>query len=101
VVAHIVQQIAHFNQHPFGLIRRMALAPQASDEFLLFTDARFLLRDMRPLRWGSMSRVPPHRGNALCDGWLPLGSETKLSALVDSSDQGCGLGLPNVIYSPR
>jgi hypothetical protein len=46
VVAHIVQQIAHFDQHVFGLIRGMALAQQAGDELLLFTDASFLLCDM-------------------------------------------------------
>jgi hypothetical protein len=45
-IVHIVQQSAHFNQHAFGLIPGMALPPQAGDEFLLFTDASFLLRNM-------------------------------------------------------
>ena len=51
-----------------------------------------ILRSSKPLALGLYEPCASHRGNALCDGWLPLESETKLSALVDSSDQGCGLG---------
>jgi hypothetical protein len=49
VVADSVQHVAHLTQHPFGLIHRMTLAPQAGNEFLLFTDARFLRQMARSL----------------------------------------------------